>query len=182
MLKIFSFYCNMKQSTDIQYSMWFVKSLVENCVIQMKKPLKWFFKFSLNYLVEILAAKFPTTEYSAGLMSNEFEALCNGLFDFAQICAEKSPTFAPWLRYIQMVQALRTSTSSVHQSNTGKRLGSSSISCEINVAFVFFCWQSSLCQIWNCLLAWNVVFRDNPSRWVSYVFIWFIHYRSSNFV
>ena len=39
-------------------------------------------------------------------MSNEFEALWNALLDFAQSHAEKSPTFALWLSYIQMVQVL----------------------------------------------------------------------------
>lgn len=49
---------------------------------------------------------FPTIDYSEGVMSNEFETLWIALFDFAQSRAEKSPTFALWLSYIQMVQVL----------------------------------------------------------------------------
>ncbi|CAB3997097.1 Hypothetical predicted protein [Paramuricea clavata] len=57
-------------------------------------------------LIENLAAKFPCEEYLTEVISEDFEQLRMAVAMFAQSEAEKKPTFALWLNYIEMVQVL----------------------------------------------------------------------------
>ena len=53
-----------------------------------------------------MASLYPTKDHSSVVMSDEFNQLWLSFLSFAQKKAEKSPTFALWLSYIQMVQVL----------------------------------------------------------------------------
>lgn len=53
-----------------------------------------------------MASLYPTKDHSSIVMSDEFAQLWWSFQCFAQQQAEKNPTFALWLSYIEMVQAL----------------------------------------------------------------------------
>ena len=71
----------------------------------------------LSCASENLANKFPGEEYVAKVMSTEFEELKTSVFTFAQREAERKPTFALWLSYIEMLQTLLSFLRATQENN-----------------------------------------------------------------
>ena len=57
-------------------------------------------------ITENLAESFPSEDYIPQVMSENFEKLERAVTMFSTSEAEKKPTFALWLNYIQMVEVL----------------------------------------------------------------------------
>ena len=58
------------------------------------------------FITEDLAESFPSEDYLPQVMSENFEKLERAVIMFSTSEAEKKPTFALWLNYIQMVEVL----------------------------------------------------------------------------
>jgi hypothetical protein len=74
------------------------------------------------YIIENLAAKYPCEEYLTEVISEDFEQLRMAVAMFAQSEAEKKPTFALWLNYIEMVQVLLIFLRATRENNWDQHL------------------------------------------------------------
>lgn len=81
-----------------------------------------FKRMHILYIIENLAAKYPCEEYLTEVISEDFEQLRMAVAMFAQSEAEKKPTFALWLNYIEMVQVLLIFLRATRENNWDQHL------------------------------------------------------------